>query len=122
MITFIVHADIKPGATDQFQDAVTRTTRFIGDHEPDWATFASYDLDAGTAYFVNVVSDSEALVRHFALASDNPAHPEMMAACEVTSVEISGNLSPEAEAAVAGMNPRRRTFDDGTHDRRVAAC
>ena len=120
MITFIVHADIKPGATDRLQDAVSRTTRYIADHEPDWATYVSYDLDAGTAYFVNVVSDSNALLNHFELASDNPAHPEMMAACEVTDVEICGNLSPEAERVVAAMNPRRRTFDGGTFDRRVA--
>ena len=120
MITFIVHANIKPGATDQLQDAVARTTGYIAEHEPDWATYVSYDLDAGTAYFVNLVSDSDALITHFALASNNPAHPEMMAACEVTSVEICGNLSPEAEDAVAGMNPRRRGFDGGTFDRRIA--
>ena len=119
MITFIAHANIKPGATDRLQDAVARTTKYIGDHEPDWATYVSYDLEAGTAYFVNIVTDSDALVSHFTLASGNPAHPEMMAACEVTRVEISGNLLSEAEDAIAGMNPRRRTFDDGTYNRRV---
>ena len=120
MITFIVHADIKPGAADRLQDAVARTTQYIADHEPDWATYVSYDLDASTAYFVNIVSDSDALITHFDLASDNPAHPEMMAACEVTNVEICGKLSPDAERIVAAMNPHRRTFDGGTFDRRVA--
>lgn len=122
MITFIVHANIKPGATDKLQDAVGRTTQFIADHEPGWGTYVSYDLDAGTAYFVNIVNDSDALTTHFALAADNPAHPEMMAACEITSVEICGNLTPEAEAAVAAMNPHRRRFDGGTFKRRIAPC
>ena len=121
MITFIVHADIKPGAADRLQDAVARTTEYIADHEPDWATYVSYDLEAGTAYFVNLVSDSDALITHFDLASDNPAHPEMMAACEVTNVEICGKLSPDAERIVAAMNPLRRTFDGGTFDRCVAS-
>lgn len=122
MITFIVNADIKPGAADRLQDAVARTTEYIAEHEPGWATYVSYDLDLGTAHFVNIVTDSDALTTHFALAAGNPAHPEMMAACEITSVEICGNLSPEAEAAVAGMNPHRRTFDGGTFERRIARC
>ena len=122
MITFIVNANIKPGATAELQDAVARTADYIAEHAPGWATYVSYDLDAGTAYFVNIVNDSDALTTHFALAADNPAHPEMMAACEVTSVEICGNLSPEAEATVAAMNPHRREFDGGTFDRRIAPC
>lgn len=120
MITFIVHTDIKPGAEAQLQDAVARTTRFIAEHQPDFATYVHYDVDAGTAFFVNIVSDSDALAAHFALAPSNPAHPEMVAACEVTDVQICGDLSPEVEQLVAGMNPRRITFDGGTFDRRVA--
>ena len=119
MITFIVHADIKPGATDRFQDAVYRTTRFIAEHEPDFASYVHYDLDASQAFFVNVVSDSDALALHFALAPDNEAHPEMMSACDVTSVQICGDLAPEVEQLVAAMNPQRLTFHDGTFGRRV---
>lgn len=41
------------------------------------------------------------------MAGDNPATPAMMAALEVTAVEIYGELTPDVEAMVAGMNPTR---------------
>lgn len=120
MISFIVNANIKPGLEQELKDAVAATADFISEHEPDFATYAHFE-DGNQVTFVNLASDSDALAAHFAAAPNNAAGPAMMGAIEVTSVDIYGDLSPEVEAMVAGMNPRRRTPAIGTFDRRLQA-
>jgi hypothetical protein len=88
--------------------------------EPDFATYTHFSEDGGAVTFVNLASDSAALAKHFAVAGDNPATPQMMATLELTDVEIYGELTPDVEAMVAGMNPTRYIPNVGTFDRRLA--
>lgn len=67
--------------------------------EPDFATYTDVSVDASQVTFVSLASDSAALGEHFAVAGDNPATPRVMAALDVTDVEIFGELTPEVERA-----------------------
>ena len=122
MITFIVHANINDGLEDQLEEAMQTITTVAAAKEPDFATYTHFADDKRTVTFVNLASDSAALGAHFAVAGNNPATPAMMAALEVTAVEIYGELTPDVEAMVAGMNPTRFLPDIGTFDRRLASA
>ena len=122
MITFIVHADIKDGLQDQLREAMQAITATASTAEPDFATYTHFSSDGDSVTFVNLASSSAALGEHFAVAGQNPATPLMMEALQVTDVEIYGELTPEVEALVAGMNPTRYIPDLGTFDRRLAAA
>lgn len=122
MITFIVHANINDGLEDQLEEAMQTITKVASTEEPDFATYTHFAADRRSVTFVNLASDSAALGAHFAVAGDNPATAPMMEALEVTGVEIYGELTPDVEAMVAGMNPTRFVPDIGTFDRRLAAA
>ena len=119
MITFIVRANIKEDKEDELRDAMQAISATASTKEPDFATYTHVSADGSQVTFVNLASDSAALGEHFAVAGENPATPLMMAALELTDVEIFGELTPEVEAMVAGMNPTRYIPDVGTFDRRL---
>ena len=120
MITFIVRANIKEGLEAQLRGAMQSISATASAQEPDFATYTHFSEDGRAVTFVNLASDSAALAEHFAIAGDNPATPQMMATLELTDVEIYGELTPDVEAMVAGMNPTRYIPNVGTFDRRLA--
>jgi hypothetical protein len=122
MITFIVHANISDGLEDQLEEAMQTITNVASTNEPDFAIYTHFASDRHSVTFINLASDSAALGAHFAAAGDNPATAPMMEALEVTAVEIYGELTPDVEAMVAGMNPARFVPDIGTFDRRLASA
>lgn len=121
MITFIVRANIKEGREGQLREAMQSISAKASTSEPDFATYTHFSPDSAQVTFVNLASDSAALAEHFAIAAESPATPLMMEALELTDVEIFGEMTPEVEAMVAGMNPTRHVPDLGTFDRRLAA-
>jgi len=120
MITFIVHANVKPGQVETLKKALTATADFISANEPGFANYSYFNEDDTQVTFINLINDSAALASHFAIAPQNEAGPAMMGALEITGAEIYGDLSPEVEAMVKGMKPLRRTAQSGTFDRTVA--
>ena len=117
MITFIVRANVKPGLTETLKEALMETAAFISANEPEFANYAYFSADDTQVTFINLTNNSAALANHFAIASQNEAGPAVMAALEITSTEIYGELAPEVEAMVQGMKPLRRTPQYGTFDR-----
>ncbi|MCA9921539.1 MAG: hypothetical protein KC419_11165 [Anaerolineales bacterium] len=120
MITFIVKANVKSGQTETLKRALIETAAFISANEPDFANYSYFNDDESQVTFINLVTDSAALGKHFQLSPQNTAMPTVMGALEVTSTEIYGDLSPEVEAIVQGMKPLRRTAQSGTFDRQIA--
>ena len=120
MITFIVKANVKSGQTATLTEALLATAAYISTNEPEFANYSYFGEDESQVTFINLINDSAAFASHFALAPQNEAGAAVMGALDITSVEIYGELSPEVEAMVQGMNPLRRTAQSGTFDRQIA--
>ena len=117
MITFIVKATVKPGQVETLKNGLAATAAFISANEPGFASYAYFSANDAQITFINLANDAAALVHHFAMAPNNKSGPSVMGALEITSVEIYGALSAEANALVQGMNPLRYHAQSGTFDR-----
>ena len=121
MIIFIVDATVKSGLASALQAQLEKTTRRIARNEPNYALYTYFNSDQTAVTFINMASDSDALAHHFAQAKLDPEGQKQLNSCiEVTSMKLYGQLSPEVETTVAGMNPQRFVPDSGTFDRVLA--
>ncbi len=121
MIVFIVEAAVKPGLAGALQTQLEKTTGNIAANEPNYALYTYFNSDKTAVTFINIASDSNTLADHFAQAKLDPEGQKQLNSCiEITSMKLYGQLSPEVEAMVAGINSQRFIPDSGTFDRVIA--
>ena len=121
MIIFMVEAKVKSGMANALQTQMEKTTENIAQNEPNYALYTYFNSDQTVVTFINIASDSDALAYHFAQAKLDPEGQKQLFSCiDVTSMKLFGQLTPEVEAMVAGMNPKRFVPDSGTFDRMLA--
>ena len=111
-ITLIVEFAIKPGMGDTFEAAAARMREKVARDEPgtlryDWWLSADGTRDMN----IEVFADSAALVRH--MENTAPMPPDLVAAAEVVRVEVLGELSSEAHAAIDGAATGQFEFSGG---------
>lgn len=98
-ITLIVEFAIKPGQGPAFAAAASRMREVVERTEPgtsryDWWLSSDGERDVN----IEVFADSDALVRH--MDNTAPLLPDLVATADVVRVEVLGDLSPAAHAAI----------------------
>jgi len=125
VLIFIIKANVLPGQVEVLQRQMEETTARINQNEPGYALYLHFNPDQTIVTFVNLATDTDALANHFAEASKYPeASQRLFSSIQIVSVNVYGNLTPEAEALlrpiVSPINLEYIAPQSGTFDRLIS--
>jgi quinol monooxygenase YgiN len=123
-IQYTGEATIAEGKTEEFKSIIPALIEAVQKNEPGINAFQVYlNADETKAYLIGWFKNSEAVLAHFATSEAGLAHfvtgesalarSESQAIITFTRLEVFGNLTKEAEAAVLSIGATIFKYQDG---------
>lgn len=111
-IKYTVEWTIYDGKLNEFKEIAQAAISSTKSSEPDMLGYQWYfNDDQSKCYLLERVSDSQALLNHF--ENVGPILPQLSEFAEITRFEIYGNLTEEAEKAIAPLGAKTFDYYDG---------
>ena len=111
-IKYTVEWTINSGKLNEFKQIAQTAINSTKSNEPDMLGYQWYfNGDQSKCYLLERVSDSQALLAHF--ENVGQILPQLAEFAEITRFEIYGNLTEEAEKAIAPLGAKTFDYYDG---------